>query len=138
MVFSVQQLSYLNIYFYKAACQSSSFWWPSQGNAENGFYFLNHTVKSTHLGPRQPQKVYIDVTDLEDDEYYAQVGAALSVFDTMALNSPQLRKDETLLFTLVNGQVHSNTNCFSRTWVYMSSFYPPEGASRNPNPNYKN
>lgn len=118
----------------QAACQSSSFWWPSQVNGENGFYFLNHTLKSTHLGPRLPQKVYIDVTDLEDDEYYAQVGAALSVAELMTVSSPQFRMDETLFFTLVNGQLHGNDECWSRTWLYMATLIPPGGASKNPNP----
>ena len=55
-----------------AACTSSAFWWPTMVNADNGFDFLNITLKNTTFS-RLPQKVYIDVTDLEDGDYYGQV-----------------------------------------------------------------
>ena len=115
-------------------CKSASFWWPPEADCDNGFYFLNHTIKTTNLGPRAPQKIYVDVTDLEDDPYYAQFGAALQVVDTMVANSPQFRLDETLWFTLVNGQTHSSWNCLTRTWNSLALVNPPSGAPRNPNP----
>ena len=101
-------------------------------NGENGFYFLNHTLKSTHIGPRAPQKVYMDVGD-EDDEYYAQYGAAVAVANLMTINSPQFRMDETLFFALANDQTHSNDNCWTRTWLYLATLSPPGGAAKNPN-----
>jgi hypothetical protein len=62
---------------------------------------LNYTIKETNLGPRAPQRIYIDVGELEEDPYYAQVSAALSVVaDTMMTNSPQFRMDETLYGSL--------------------------------------
>uniref|UniRef100_A0A0P6DBY8 Uncharacterized protein n=1 Tax=Daphnia magna TaxID=35525 RepID=A0A0P6DBY8_9CRUS len=115
-------------------CKSSSFWWPTEVNVDNGFYFLNHTIKKTNLGPRAPQRIYIDVGELEEDPYYAQVSAALAVVDTMIANSPQFSMDESLWFTLASGQVHSSTNCMSRTWNSLSLLSPPAGAARNPNP----
>lgn len=80
-----------------------------------------------------PQKVFIDVTNEEDDPYYATMGAALSVSQKLQVNSLQFRSDETLWFSLVLGQKHSNWNCLTRTWQYMSLFTPPGGAPRNPN-----
>lgn len=91
-------------------------------------------MKSTNLGPRAPQRIYLDATDLEDDPYYAQIGAALAVVDTMIANSPQFRMDETIWFTLVNGQKHSSWNCLTRTWDSLSLLSPATGAPRNPNP----
>jgi hypothetical protein len=75
----------------------------------------------------------MDVGELEEDPYYAQVSAALSVADTMMANSPQFRMDETLWFTLASGQAHSSSNCMSRTWNSLSLLSPPAGAARRPN-----
>ena len=52
----------------------------------------------------------MDVTDEEDDPYYAQMGAALLAADTMAANSPQFRLYETLWLTLVNSQKQCSWN----------------------------
>lgn len=76
----------------------------------------------------------MDVTDLEDDPYYAQLGAALLVADTMVANSPQFTMDENLWFTLVNDQLHSSYNCLTRTWNSLTQLSPPAGAPKNPNP----
>ena len=95
---------------------------------------MNHTLKETNLGPRAPQLVYMDVSDEEDDPYYAQMGAALLAADTMVANSPQFRLDETLWFTLVNNQKHSSWNCLTRSWDSLSLLSPPSGQSKNPNP----
>ena len=117
--------------FHAAACQSSSFWWPTLPNGDNGFHFLNTTLK-TNPGPRSPQRVYIDVTDLEDDAYYAQAGAALQVAIEMVLVSPQFRWDDTLWLELINGQVHGGYECLSRMWMYRVILNPTQGAPRNP------
>ena len=93
---------------------------------------MNYTIKETNLGPRAPQRIYIDVGELEEDPYYAQVSAALSVVDTMMTNSPQFRLDETLWFTLASEQTHGSANCMTRTWNSLSLLSPPAGAARNP------
>ena len=90
---------------------------------------MNYTIKETNLGPRAPQRIYIDVGELEEDP---QVSAALSVVDTMMTNSPQFRLDETLWFTLASEQTHGSANCMTRTWNSLSLLSPPAGAARNP------
>ena len=115
----------------RPACQSSSFWWPTTENADYGFDFLNITLKN-HTGPRDPQRVYIDVADLEDEPYCAQVGAALKVADVMAASSPQFVLDKTMTVAVINGQVHGGFECLSRLWIYGNKLFPAEGGPRNP------
>lgn len=104
-------------------------------NADNGFYFLNHTLnEERYKGARLPQMIDIDVGDLEDDPYYAQLGAALQVAEKMIANSPQMELDKSLFFTLANGQVHGSWNCLTRTWNSLVHLNPAQGSSRNPNP----
>lgn len=117
--------------FYAGACQSSSFWWPTTVDADNGFDFLNVTLRN-HTGPRAPQRVYIDVTDLEDDPYYRQVDAALLVADTMVAQSPQFVWDATVTLSVVIGQKHGGFECLSRLWLYDNKLFPAQGGPRNP------
>jgi predicted alpha/beta superfamily hydrolase len=115
------------------SCQSASFFWPMVDHItlDNGFEFLNKTLKTLN-GPRLPQKIYIDVSESEDNPYYAQLGAAVNVFDAIAAASPQFRKDDNLLFVLADGG-HCD-GAMGRSWMWASSFNKPAGGSRNPNP----
>lgn len=117
--------------FYAGSCQSSSFWWPTTITADNGFDFLNVTLKN-HTGPREPQRVYIDVTDLEDDSYYRQVDAALLAADTMVVQSPQFVWDATVTLSVIIGQEHGGFECLSRLWIYDNKLFPAQGGPRNP------
>lgn len=55
--FCLKLLNIETLFCVQGACQSSSFWWPQQADANNGFEFLNKTLK-TMQGPRLPQKYY--------------------------------------------------------------------------------
>ena len=59
----------------RAACQSSSFWWPRFQTGEEDdyvyygqYYFLNDTLY-TNLDNRPRQWILIDVGDQEESEY---------------------------------------------------------------------
>ncbi len=58
----------------RAACSSSSFWWPRFQSVEGDynyygqFAFLNETLY-THLEDRPKQKILIDVGELEEGDY---------------------------------------------------------------------
>ena len=116
------------------ACQSSSFFWPmiDHQSLNNGFDFLNNTLK-TKTGLRLPQSIYIDVTDGEDNPYYAQFGAALSVFNTIAaVTADSFTKDENLRFVLAQNQNHCDATAFARAWLSVSPFLRPGGGPKNP------
>ena len=59
-----------------ASCQSSSFWYPmfQQGDIFVGeYYFLNETLRTTHLTDRPPgQVILIDAGD-QEEHLYGQV-----------------------------------------------------------------
>ncbi len=59
----------------RAACQSSSFWWPRLQTGDDGdfmyygqYYFLNNTLY-TNLDNRPRQWILIDVGELEEGDY---------------------------------------------------------------------
>ena len=52
----------------------------------------------------------------------------------LTASSPEFRLDETVWFTLVNGQVHGGWECLTRSWIYMNLFLRPGGAPKNPDP----
>merc|ERR1719322_336188 len=67
-------------YIGRAACESSSFWWPTNADdAENEFEFLD-TLDDTALNSnRLPQKIVIDVggaEENEEDEDYLMVSTS--------------------------------------------------------------
>lgn len=117
--------------FSSAACQSSSFWWPTNATVDNEFEFLNVTLK-TKTGPREPQRVYIDAGDEEQEPYYAQLSAALTAADAMLAASPQFVRDKTLTVSAIVGQAHGSELCMSRLWMYHGKFFPAQGGPRNP------
>ena len=52
--------------------RARSFWWPTEINVDLGFHFLNYTIKETNLGPRAPQRIYIDVGESEEDPDFSR------------------------------------------------------------------
>ena len=52
--------------------RARSFWWPTEINVDLGFHFLNYTIKETNLGPRAPQRIYLDVGESEEDPDFSR------------------------------------------------------------------
>ena len=97
----------------RAACESSSFWWPTNAKlVSHMFHFVNQTMKQFTRG-RLPQRILVTVGADEQtaDDDFQMVKMAEVVVEEM-VKLPVFKKDENVWL-----QVYPNTNHSAVAWV---------------------
>jgi len=118
-LFSCNAAWKMHQYIGKAACQSSSFWWPTNvDDMENEFQFIDTLDDPKWSSNRLPQKIIIDVGGAEeegDDDDFKMVTAGKMVADKL-MEMPYFEKDKNIWFQVYPGKNHSLLSWFQRIW----------------------
>lgn len=117
-----------------AACQSPSFWWPSNNISMDAvdFDFLNKTLKDPAFqGSRTHQRLYLDAGGMENLDPYrltqavVETGEMLNSFNSFKLN-------ENLWVAVDPGKNHSMIEWARRVRQALAALLPAAGDPRMP------
>ena len=115
-------------YFKHASCQSSSFFWPTNGILTKTYFeFLNVTLKSTAYWNNRPyQKIYIDVGGNENIPPYDLVDSAVDVARVMAEHE-LFTMDQNLWLHVTPDKAHGLVEFDQRVWKALTTLYRAPG-----------
>ena len=99
----------------RAACESSSFWWPTNADlVANMFHFVNHTLPQ-FSNDRLPQRILVTVGDGESGGDFAMVSMAQLVVEEMT-KLPSFKKDVNIWLQIYPHKEHNEQAWVDRMW----------------------
>ena len=115
-------------YFKYAACQSPSFWWPSNENyTQSYFEFLNVTLKDpTHWHNRPNQKIYIDTGGQEIRWPFYLTDSAVEVARAIAEHE-LFTMDQNVWIHVSPDKGHGPVEFNARVWKALTTLYRAPG-----------